>query len=120
MGFINIDEMASVYYPFGEIIYQDHGCIDCRVAKSGYTKSRTLLLFHELSRLIHNIFFDAPKSTRRLCNDKVFKMYFSAALLLPLAALALARPQEAAPAAAGSRKNVYLASCTSRSLLDSM
>ncbi|KAF1911914.1 hypothetical protein BDU57DRAFT_524019 [Ampelomyces quisqualis] len=43
-------------------------------------------------------------------------MYLSPALLVPLFALALARPQDAAPAAAGSKKNVYLASCTSRSL----
>ncbi|KAF2833057.1 hypothetical protein CC86DRAFT_461506 [Ophiobolus disseminans] len=47
-------------------------------------------------------------------------MYLSATLLISLAATALARPQDAVPAAAaGSKKNVYLATCTSRGLLDS-
>jgi hypothetical protein len=47
-------------------------------------------------------------------------MYFSATLLFSLAAFAVARPQDAAPAAAGSKKNVYLSTCKSRGLLDSM
>jgi hypothetical protein len=48
-------------------------------------------------------------------------MYFSTPILLSLAAIALARPQDAAPAAAaGSRKNIYLATCTSRGILDSI
>ncbi|KAH7414304.1 hypothetical protein DE146DRAFT_31430 [Phaeosphaeria sp. MPI-PUGE-AT-0046c] len=45
-------------------------------------------------------------------------MYLSTTLLLSLAATALARPQDATIAAAGSKKNVYLTTCTSRSLLD--
>ncbi|KAH7096001.1 hypothetical protein FB567DRAFT_47056 [Paraphoma chrysanthemicola] len=44
-------------------------------------------------------------------------MYFSTTILFSLAAATLARPLNA-PRAAGSRKNVYLATCVSRGLLD--
>jgi hypothetical protein len=119
MGFINFDEMASVDCPLGEIIYWHHWRMKVRVARSGCTKSETLLFLHELSTSIPNPFPNSSTPLNIFWSDKISKMYFSTALLLPLAALAVARPQEAAPAAAGSKKNVYLASCTSRSLLDS-
>jgi hypothetical protein len=44
-------------------------------------------------------------------------MQLTTSLLVMLAATALARPQDAAIAAAGSRKNVYLATCTTSGLL---
>ncbi|KAH8727596.1 hypothetical protein GQ44DRAFT_611116 [Phaeosphaeriaceae sp. PMI808] len=47
-------------------------------------------------------------------------MYFSTPILLSLAATAIARPLESDPGSsvAGSKKNVYLATCTSRTLFD--
>ncbi|KAF2032003.1 hypothetical protein EK21DRAFT_87614 [Setomelanomma holmii] len=45
-------------------------------------------------------------------------MHISATLLFALASAAVARPQDTS-IAAGSRKNVYLATCTTRGLLDS-
>jgi hypothetical protein len=47
------------------------------------------------------------------------KMLFTSTLLFSLAATVLARPQDVAPAAAGSKKNIYLATCTSRSVITS-
>jgi hypothetical protein len=47
-------------------------------------------------------------------------MYLSRTFLFSFAAVAFARPQDAVAAAAGSKKNVYLSTCTSRGLLDSM
>jgi hypothetical protein len=47
-------------------------------------------------------------------------MRFSTSIIFSLAATVIARPHDAVTAAAaGSKKNVYLSSCTSRSLLDS-
>jgi hypothetical protein len=46
-------------------------------------------------------------------------MLFTSTLLFSLAATVLARPQDVAPAAAGSKKNIYLATCTSRSVITS-
>jgi hypothetical protein len=47
-------------------------------------------------------------------------MYLSGTFLLSFAAVAFARPQDAVANATGSKKNVYLSTCTSRGLLDSM
>lgn len=83
-------------------------------------KAETLPLLPDLSPFIFN---PLPLKPNRLIFVEVTpspNMYFSTTLLLTLAAAVIARPQDAAPAAAGSKKNVYLATCTSRGLLDCM